>query len=110
MSRKKRKDRNHVIYEIVNTLTGKSYLGVTAAIGRRFNYSVVLRFQKHCSRARKENKQWALYIDMRENDKSVYELFIVDVVRGKALAHEIETKLLKKYDYELNSTNNYEYI
>ena len=103
--RKKRKDRNHIIYEIVNTLTGKSYLGVTAAIGRRFNYSVVLRFQKHQSRARKENKQWALYIDMRENDPEVYELFIVDVVRGKKLAHQIETELLKEFNYELNSTH-----
>ena len=105
MNRKKRNDRNHVIYEIVNTLTGASYLGVTAAVGRRFNYSVVLRFQKHCSRARKENKEWALYVDMRENDPSVYELFIVDVVRGKKLAHEIETKLLKTFEYELNSTH-----
>jgi len=105
MARKKRNDRNHIIYEIVNTTNGKSYLGVTAAIGRRFNYSAVLRFQKHCSRARKENKQWALYIDMRENDESVYELFIVDVVRGKALAHQIETKLLKEFKYELNSTH-----
>ena len=57
MSRKKRKDRNHVIYEIVNTTNGKSYLGVTACIGRRINYSVQLRFQKHCSRAKKEKKQ-----------------------------------------------------
>ena len=105
MNRKKRKDRNHVIYEIVNTTTGASYLGITAAIGRRFHYSAHLRFLKHQSRARKENKQWALYIDMRENDPSVYELFIVDVVRGKALAHQIETKLLKKYNYELNSTH-----
>ena len=105
MARKKRNDRNHVIYEIVNTLNGKSYLGITAAIGRRFHYSALLRFQKHCSRAKKEKKQWALYIDMRENDKSVYELFIVDVVRGKALAHQIETKLLKKFNYELNSTH-----
>jgi len=103
--RKKRNDRNHVIYEIVNTLTGASYLGITAAIGRRFQYSVVLRFQKHQSRARKENKKWALYIDMKENDPSVYELFIVDVVRGKALAHQIETKLLKEFQYELNSTH-----
>jgi len=103
--RKKRSDRNHVIYEIVNTLTGASYLGITVAIGRRFHYSAHLRFQKHQSRAKKENKQWALYIDMRENDPSVYELFIVDVVRGKALAHEIETKLLKKFNYELNSTH-----
>ena len=105
MNRKKRSDRNHVIYEIVNTLTGASYLGITAAIGRRFHYSAHLRFLKHQSRARKENKQWALYIDMRENDPSVYELFIVDVVRGKALAHQIETKLLKKFNYELNSTH-----
>ena len=105
MARKKRNDRNHVIYEIVNTLTGASYLGITAAIGRRFHYSAELRFQKHQSRARREDKQWALYIDMRENDPSVYELFIVDVVRGKALAHQIETKLLKKYNYELNSTH-----
>jgi hypothetical protein len=57
------------------------------------------------SRARKENKQWALYIDMRENDPEVYELFIVDVVRGKALAHQIEVELLKEFNYELNSTH-----
>ena len=57
--RKKRNDRNHVIYEIVNTNNGKSYIGITAAIGRRFQYSARLRFQKHQSRARKENKQCA---------------------------------------------------
>ena len=105
MNRKKRNDRNHVIYEIVNTNSGKSYLGITAAIGRRFSYSVVLRFQKHCSRARKENKNWSLYIDMKENGPAVYELFIVDVVRGKALAHQIEVQLLKQFQYELNSTH-----
>ena len=105
MNRKKRNDRNHVIYEIVNTSNGKSYLGITAAIGRRFHYSAHLRFLKHQSRARKENRNWALYIDMKENDPSVYELFIVDVVRGKALAHQLETKLLKKFEYELNSTH-----
>jgi predicted GIY-YIG superfamily endonuclease len=103
--RKKRNDRNHVLYEIVNTNNGKSYLGITAAIGRRFHYSAKLRLQKHFSRARKENKQWALYIDMRENDQEVYELFIVDIVRGKALAHKIETELLKEFQYELNSTH-----
>ena len=105
MSRKKRSDRNHVIYEIVNTSNGKSYLGITAAIGRRFHYSAHLRFLKHQSRARKEKKQWALYIDMRENNPEVYGLFIVDVVRGKKLAHQIETELLKEFNYELNSTH-----
>lgn len=105
MARKKRNDRNHVIYEIVNTINGKSYIGITAAIGRKFSYSAKLRLQKHFSRARRENKDWALYRDMRENDESVYDLFIVDVVRGKALAHQIEVELLKEFQYELNSTH-----
>ena len=105
MNRKKRSDRNHIIYEIVNTNNGKSYIGITAAIGRRFNYSAKLRLQKHFSRARRENKEWALYIDMRENDETVYDLFIVDVVRGKKLAHQIEVELIKEFNYELNSTH-----
>lgn len=105
MNRKKRSDRNHVIYEIVNTNNGKSYIGITAAIGRRFHYSAKLRLQKHFSRARREDKQWALYIDMREHSEDVYDLFIVDVVRGKALAHQIEVELLKEFQYELNSTH-----
>jgi hypothetical protein len=105
MNRKKRSDRNHVIYEIVNTNNGKSYIGITAAIGRRFHYSAKLRLQKHFSRARRENKQWALYIDMREHNEDVYDLFIVDVVRGKALAHQIEVELLNEFQYELNSTH-----
>ena len=42
---------------------------------------------------------------MREHNEDVYDLFIVDVVRGKALAHQIETELLKEFEYELNSTH-----
>jgi predicted GIY-YIG superfamily endonuclease len=105
MNRKKRSDRNHIIYEIVNSENGKSYIGITAAIGRRFQYSAKLRLQKHFSRARREDKQWALYIDMREHEQEVYQLFIVDIVRGKALAHQIEVELLKEFQYELNSTH-----
>jgi len=104
-NRKKRSDRNHVIYELVNTITGASYLGITAAIGRRFNYSAVLRFQKHCSRARRENKGWKLYADMREYGTDVYDVFVLDVVRGKKAAHQLEVKLLKEFKYELNSTH-----
>ena len=105
MNRKKRNDRNHVIYEIVNTINGKSYIGVTVAIGRRFHYSAKLRLQKHFSRARMENKNWSLYNDMREHSESVYELFILKVIRGKKFAHEYETKQLQKFHYELNSTH-----
>jgi hypothetical protein len=105
LNRKKRSDRNHIIYEIFNTFNGKSYLGITACIGRRTNYSVVNRFNKHCSRAKMEDKDWALYRDMKIFNKDVYELYIIEVVRGKALAHQKEVEYLKEYNYELNSTH-----
>ena len=104
-NRKKRSDRNHILYEIVNTITGASYLGITACIGRRILYSARLRFQKHCSRAKCENKGWKLYTDMREYGVDVYDVFVVDMVRGKKAAHQLEVKLLKEFNYELNSTH-----
>ena len=103
--RKKRNDRNHIIYEIVNTINGKCYIGVTACIGRAFNYSAVRRFQKHCSRAKMESKDWALYNDMRKYGANVYDVFVKDVVRGKAEAHKLETMYLQNYHYKLNSTH-----
>lgn len=105
MARKKRNDRNHIIYEIVNILTGASYLGVTAAVGRRFKYSAELRLQKHFSRAKCENKKWKLYKDMKEFGREAYDVYIVDVVRGKRTAHQLETFLLQTFNYELNSTH-----
>lgn len=101
--RKKRIDRNHIVYEIVNTVNGKRYIGVTQAIGRAFNYSAVRRFQKHISRAKKENKDWALYNDMRKYGADVYDVYVFDIVRGKAEAHSIEREQLKIGNYKLNS-------
>ena len=103
--RKKRSDRNHIIYEIINTINGKSYIGVTQCIGRAFNYSALRRFQKHVSRAKQENKDWALYNDMRKYGPDVYDVYVKDVVRGKAEAHQIETFYLQNFKYKLNSTH-----
>jgi predicted GNAT family acetyltransferase len=105
MNRKKRSDRNHLIYEIINTENGKRYIGVTACIGRAFNYSALRRFQKHMSRAKCENKDWALYKDMKKYGPDVYDVYVKDVLRGKAEAHKLETFYLQNFVYELNSTH-----
>jgi hypothetical protein len=42
---------------------------------------------------------------MREHCESVYDLFILKVIRGKKSAHEYETKQLQTFHYELNSTH-----
>ena len=102
--RKKRSDRNHVIYEIENSITGATYLGVTQAIGRAFIYSALRRFQKHVSRSNRENKSWALYKDMRKYGADVYNVYLIEVVKGKAEVHKLETEMLRTGNYKLNST------
>ena len=48
--RRKRNDRNYVLYAIFSPNTGDSYIGVTVATGRAFLRSVKVRVQKHMSR------------------------------------------------------------
>jgi len=104
--RKKRSDRNHIIYLITNTINGKEYIGITASIGRAFQKSVKVRLQKHFSRARKEAWDWALYKDMSKyiDDLEVtYEISVLDVVRGKTAVHQREMELIKEYKPKLNT-------
>ena len=53
--------------------------------------------------AKKENKDWALYNDMRKYGPDVYDVYVFDIVRGKAEAHSIEREQLKIGNYKLNS-------
>ena len=53
--RKKRSDRNHIIYAVTAD-TGETYIGLTVAIGQAYLRSVKVRVQKHISRALKEDK------------------------------------------------------
>lgn len=104
--RKRRSDRNHVIYLITNTLTGSQYIGITAATGRAFNRSAKVRLQKHFSRARKEDWGWKLYMDMAnymDDLELVYDVSVLDVVRGKSDAHLREMELVRKYKPVLNT-------
>ena len=106
VSRKKRSDRNHIIYLITNTLNGNQYIGITASKGRAFLRSAKVRLQKHFSRARKESWEWKLYVDMFnyiDDLELVYEVSVLDVVRGKEQAHNKEMELVKKYKPTLNT-------
>lgn len=104
--RKKRSDRNHIIYLITNTMNGKEYIGITASIGRAFRKSVKVRLQKHFSRARKESWDWELYKDMNryiDELEVTYEISVLDVVRGKEAVHQREMELIREYKPKLNT-------
>ena len=101
--RKKRNDRNYVLYSIWSEDTGDSYIGLTVATGRAFLRSVKVRVQKHWSRAKCESKDWKLYSFLRENESESLDYCVLEVVRGRKNAYQRERELIKEYTPTLNT-------
>jgi len=100
--RKKRADRNHIIYELV--VNGLNYIGVTAKTESTVNKSVLSRAAKHFYRAKKEDKNWLLCAELRKlSDKSEIEVYVHEVIRGKAAAHRREVELRRMIKPVLNT-------
>jgi len=98
MIRKKRNDRNYVLYAL--SVDGKSYIGLTVAVGRAFLKSVKVRVQKHRSRALVENKDWSLCNAIK--DAELIEYAVLEVVRGRKAAYSRERELIAEFQPELN--------
>ena len=103
MYRKKRNDRNYIIYQMVSENTGDNYIGVTVATGRAFLRSVKVRVQKHMSRAKRESKNWTLCEFLRENPDSQITYEVIAVVRGRKKAYEIERQYIEEFQPTLNT-------
>ena len=104
VKRKRRTDRNHVIYMIKNTITQELYVGITV-LSFRGNAQRTLdrRVQKHVQRAFAENKAWALCESFRKYEPENHEYWIHDVVRGKRAAHSVEVALIDQLQPKLNT-------
>jgi hypothetical protein len=101
-TRKKRVDRNHIIYELV--VNGKNYIGVTAKTESTVGKSVLSRAAKHFYRAKTETKNWLLCAELRKlTDKSEIECYIHEVIRGKAAAHKREVEIRRMVKPVLNT-------
>ena len=101
-TRKKRVDRNHIIYELV--VNGLNYIGVTAKTESTVNKSVLSRAAKHFYRAKKEDKNWLLCAELRKlTDKSEIEVYVHEVVRGKEAAHKREVEIRRMVRPALNT-------
>ena len=101
-TRKKRTDRNHIIYELV--VPAGNYIGVTAKTESTVLKSVRSRAAKHFYRAKKENKDWTLCIALRElGSKDDIEIRIHAIIRGKAEAHRAEVQIRRAVKPNLNT-------
>lgn len=100
--RKKRVDRNHIVYELV--VNGLNYIGVTAKTETTVLKSVKARAAKHFYRAKTEGKEWLLCIALRElASKDEIEIKVHEVIRGKAAAHKREVEIRRAIVPVLNS-------
>jgi hypothetical protein len=101
--RRKRNDRNYVLYSIVAEDTGDSYIGLTVATGRAFLRSVKVRVQKHLSRAKCETKDWSFCEFIRQNPEAELRYQVIEVVRGRKPAYQRERELIAEYQPTLNT-------
>jgi hypothetical protein len=102
--RKRRTDRNQVIYFIQDTVTLEYYIGLTALSfkGNVFR-TLRRRMQKHMQRAMTENKDWGLSRALREHGAERFVFGKLEVVRGKRPAHSRETELINALQPALNT-------
>ena len=106
LKRKKRCDRNHVIYLITNVLTEEFYIGVTAAIRQAYLKSAKHRFRQHISDATTRVKNSKLHESIRYYGKDNFSITVLHVIRSKLVAHEVETNLIRQYKPQLNTVSN----
>lgn len=103
MMRKKRRDRNHIVYEIV--VAGESYIGVTANTAGTLARSLWDRMSKHWYRRNETGKNhWRLYSVLQTlDDRSEAVIRTLAVVRGKAEAHDVERQMIRTLKPALNT-------
>ena len=102
--RKRRTDRNQVIYYIQDTVTLEYYIGLTAVcFSGNLRKTLNRRMQKHMQRALTENKNWGLSRSLREHGSERFVFGVVEVVRGKRPAHARETELINSLQPALNT-------
>lgn len=99
--RKRRTDRNHIIYSIA--IGKREYIGVTYVEDRSPTKSLARRWRKHVQRAYAEDKSWKLCEAIRKYGPDAFTVEVVQVVRGKAAAHEIERDLIRVRKPKLNT-------
>jgi hypothetical protein len=99
--RKIRSDCNYIIYEAVDQ-RGQNYIGLTRK-SSTVQKSVAERWRKHLSRARNENRLWALYVYLKTGGLELdWEHRVLEIVRGRAEAYARERELVKALKPTLN--------
>ena len=82
---------------------GNSYIGLTRKSLPNADKVVAERWRKHKSRARNENRLWALYVYLKSGGLTLsWEHRIIEIIRGRKAAYARERELVKALQPTLN--------
>ena len=101
--RKKRSDRNHIIYKLTNNITSETYIGVTVVTGRAYLKSLRSRWIRHIYKANIGMAEYPISISIRTHGEESFTREILKVVRGKKNAFITESELINKHKPALNT-------
>ena len=101
MARKRRNDRNHIIYQLTAP-NGDRYVGVTFARGRAYKRSALIRWRAHLRNALEYDRQNLLSLAIREHGPDSFTREVLEIIRGKQNAHDRERELIRLHGPELN--------
>lgn len=101
--RKRRTDRNHIVYEL--NVNGLVYIGVTVKGENSVKKALWSRLSKHWYRRVDTDKShWKLYQALLSlSTREEVNIKPLAVVRGKSAAHSLERSLIKELQPILNT-------
>jgi len=103
MARKKRSDRNYLIYQIICIPTGEEYFGLTVTKPGGSDRTLRNRLQQHYYKATTYGFEWTLADRLRTYGKESFMISAIEKVRGKAEAYAMEAELINDHKPELNT-------
>ena len=84
ITRKRRTDRNQVIYFIQDKVTLEYYIGLTAVcFAGNVRKTLTRRMQKHMQRALTENKDWGLSRALRERGADSFVFGVIEYLQER---------------------------
>lgn len=101
--RKKRSDRNHIIYKLTNTVTNETYIGVTVVSGRAYLKSLRSRWIRHIYKAKIGMTEYPISISIRTHGEESFTREIITLVKGKKSAFQVESELINEIKPALNT-------
>lgn len=106
--RKRRCDRAYLIYKITCSVNLECYVGLVVR-DRTVKRSLTRRLNQHLDRALgvatgwSVPKKWALHVAIRKHGREAFSIELLEVCRGKALAHQREIELMREHRVTLNT-------